>query len=105
MTAPVPGWYADPYGRHEARYFSGAGWTEHVSSHGRAGVDPPGGATHVPTVQRDPAKVRRDVHEAGKAGVAAFAGGGTLFNEPVLVVNQKAKFMEVNNEYAIYDQQ
>jgi uncharacterized protein YxjI len=36
--------------------------------------------------------------------VAAFQGGGSVFNEPVLVVNQKAKLIEVNNEYAIYDQ-
>jgi uncharacterized protein YxjI len=27
-----------------------------------------------------------------------------VFNEPVLVVNQKAKLIEINNEYAIYDQ-
>jgi uncharacterized protein YxjI len=104
MTAPAPGWYADPYGRHEARYFSGTGWTEHVASQGRPGIDPPGGPAHVPTVQRDADKVRRDVHEAGKAGVAGFTGGGTLFSEPVLVVNQKAKFIEISNEYAIYDQ-
>jgi uncharacterized protein YxjI len=32
------------------------------------------------------------------------AGGGTIFTEPVLVVNQKAKLIEVNNEYAIFDQ-
>jgi uncharacterized protein YxjI len=32
------------------------------------------------------------------------AGGGTVFTEPVLVVNQKAKLIEVNNEYAIFDQ-
>ena len=30
-------------------------------------------------------------------------GGGTIFTEPVLVVNQKAKLIELNNEYAIYD--
>jgi uncharacterized protein YxjI len=104
MTAPAPGWYADPYGRHEARYFSGSGWTEHVASQGRSGIDPPGGTSHVPTVQRAPEKIQRDVQSAGKAGVAAFTGGGTLFSEPVLVVNQKAKFIEINNEYAIYDQ-
>ena len=41
-----------------------------------------------------------------KAGVQTGAeqGGGTLFSEPVLVVNQKAKLIEVNNEYAVYDQ-
>src|SRR3954464_11453603 len=105
MTQTTPaGWYADPFGRHEARYFSGAVWTEHVSSHGRAGIDPPGGGSHVPTVQRAPEKVQRDVERAGSAGVAEFAGGGSVFTEPVLVVNQKAKIIEVNNEYAIYDQ-
>ncbi len=107
MTSPAPGWYADPYGRHEARYFSGTGWTEHVTSHGRPGVDPPGtgrAGTHVPTVQRPREKVQRDVQWAAAAGVAGWQGGGTLFTEPILVVNQKAKFMEMSNEYAIYDQ-
>jgi uncharacterized protein YxjI len=104
QQTPPAGWYADPFGRHEARYFSGAVWTEHVSSHGRAGIDPPGGGSHVPTVQRAPEKVQHDVQRAGQAGVAAFQGGGSIFNEPVLVVNQKAKLIEINNEYAIYDQ-
>ncbi|MDT4905733.1 MAG: hypothetical protein QOH52_3749 [Pseudonocardiales bacterium] len=102
---PTPaGWYADPAGKHEKRYFDGQQWTEHVNSHGRPGIDPPGAPGHVPTVQRAPEKVQRDVQRAGSAGVAAFQGGGSLFNEPVLVVNQKAKLLELNNEYAIYDQ-
>jgi uncharacterized protein YxjI len=104
MTNPAPGWYADPFGRHEARYYNGSDWTEHVSSHGRPGMDPPGGGSHVPTVQRAPEQVRHDVQRAGQAGVATYQGGGTVFNEPILVVNQKAKFIEVSNEYAIYDQ-
>src|SRR4051795_2772457 len=104
QQSPPAGWYADPFGRHDARYFSGAVWTEHVSSHGRSSVDPPGGVSHVPTVQRAPEKVRRDVQLAGPAGVAAYTGGGSGFSEPVLVVNQKAKIIEINNEYAIYDQ-
>ncbi len=102
----APGWYADPYGRHEARWFDGNIWTEHVSSHGRQSVDTPAGPGHVPTVQRAPEKVMRDVERAGPAGQAAYQGGGTgsIFSEPILVVNQKAKFIEVSNEYAIYDQ-
>ena len=32
-----------------------------------------------------------------------MAGGGTLFTEPILVVNQKWKMIEVNSEYAGYD--
>ncbi|WP_407548570.1 phospholipid scramblase-related protein [Streptomyces sp. Pv4-95] len=31
-------------------------------------------------------------------------GGGSLFTEPVLVVNQKAKLIEVTNEYGVFDQ-
>ncbi|SHF52846.1 Uncharacterized protein YxjI [Jatrophihabitans endophyticus] len=106
MTQPQApaGWYADPAGKHEQRWFDGTQWTEHVHSHGRQGIDPPGAPGHVPTVQRDSAKVQRDVQRAGQAGTAGFQGGGSIFTEPVLVVNQKAKLIEVNNEYAIYDQ-
>ena len=106
MTQPSApaGWYADPMGRHEKRYYDGQQWTEHVASHGRQSVDAPGGPSHVPTVNRDPARVQRDVQRAGQAGVAGYQGGGTVFTEPVLVVNQKAKLIEINNEYAIYDQ-
>jgi len=32
------------------------------------------------------------------------SAGGTLFTEPVLVVNQKAKIIEVTNQYSVYDQ-
>jgi uncharacterized protein YxjI len=103
-TVPrTPDWYPDPYGRHELRYFDGTQWTEHVASHGRQSVDQPGGTSKVPTVNRATEKVQRDVAKAGAAGGAGDLGGGTLFTEPVLVVNQKAKLIEVNNEYAIYD--
>jgi uncharacterized protein YxjI len=41
-----------------------------------------------------------------QAGVGPVAGGGgTLFTEPVLVVNQKAKLIELVNEYKVFDQQ
>ena len=103
MTQAPPNWYPDPFGRHEMRYFDGANWTEHVSSHGRVSTDPPVGASHVPTVNRPTERVQGDVTRAGlKAG--AVTGGGTLFTEPILVVNQKAKLIEINNEYAVYDQ-
>ena len=59
--------------------------------------------THVPTTQRPTEKiVRRRRRRRGPP--PAPQGGGTIFTEPVLVVNQKAKLIEVNNEYAIYDQ-
>lgn len=33
-------WAADPTGRFQLRYYDGAGWTEHVSTDGVAGIDP-----------------------------------------------------------------
>ncbi|MFI9773703.1 phospholipid scramblase-related protein [Streptomyces sp. NPDC051956] len=51
----------------------------------------------------DPAKVQRQVQQ--QAGVAPTAqGGGSLFTEPILVVNQKAKLIELTNEYTVMDQ-
>ena len=98
-----PNWYPDPMGKHEYRWFDGTNWTDQVSSHGKTSVDPISGPGHVPQVDVKPERFAKGL---AKAGVEAGAtqGGGTLFTEPVLVVNQKAKIIEVNNEYAISDQ-
>ena len=41
-TPAVPaGWYADPAGRFELRYWDGSTWTEHVSRAGQQYTDPP----------------------------------------------------------------
>ncbi len=89
-------------GKHELRYWDGNQWTEHVSSHGKQSVAPVQGASPVPTTARPVEKIVRDVSKAGAE--TPSIGGGTIFTEPVLVVNQKAKLIEINNEYAIYDQ-
>lgn len=102
-TDHAPNWYPDPWGRHEHRYFDGSTWTEHVASHGRQAVDPPGGEGHIPTVRRATERVQRDVTRAGLTP-GEVQGGGSLFTEPVLVVNQKAKLIEINQEFAVYDQ-
>ncbi len=102
-TGHAPNWYADPWGRHEHRYFDGTRWTEHVASHGLQSIDPPGETANIPTVNRKTEKVQRDVTRAGvRAG--HVQGGGSLFDEPVLVVNQKAKMIEINQEFAVFDQ-
>jgi hypothetical protein len=36
---PAAGWYPDPAGHHEQRYWSGSAWTEHISDHGTPGTD------------------------------------------------------------------
>ena len=43
QTTPAvpPGWYTDPAGRYELRYWDGSAWTEHVSRAGQQYRDPP----------------------------------------------------------------
>lgn len=38
-TAPA-GWFADPTGRHQLRYWDASQWTHHVSDNGTVGSDP-----------------------------------------------------------------
>lgn len=40
-SATPAGWYADPSGRYELRYWDGAAWTEHVARGGQQYTDPP----------------------------------------------------------------
>ena len=110
-----PGWYSDPARAHELRYFDGTTWTGHVSDQGVVGVDPlparppAGGAGALDGLDQglsfgevSSAKVQSQVAQnTGAAPVSA--GTGDIFSEPVLVVNQKAKIFELNNEYSISD--
>jgi hypothetical protein len=41
FTGTAPGWFTDPFVRHEQRYWSGTAWTEHVMDSGTPAVDPP----------------------------------------------------------------
>ena len=37
------GWHVDPFGRHAARWWDGAGWSEKIrTDRGGHGIDPPG---------------------------------------------------------------
>ncbi len=101
QAPPEAGWYGDPFGRFEHRYWNGRDWTENVSRGGQTFLDPPTYDAQVPTVDRRTEKVVGDVARAGIQ--APQTGGGTLFTEPVLVVNQKLKLIELNNEYGVYD--
>ncbi|MEU5256107.1 phospholipid scramblase-related protein [Streptomyces longwoodensis] len=101
------GWYPDPHGAAKTlRYWDGARWTDHTHADQQAQAAPaqPPAAPHVPAQPAAPdPRVQRQVQQ--QAGVAAGGpGGGTLFSEPVLVVNQKAKLIELTNEYTVMDQ-
>lgn len=101
-AGPPAGWHPDPSGQFEMRYWDGSQWTEHVAHQGQQGVSPLGPPPrHVQTSSPD--QVQRQVQR--QAGVtAASGGGGHLLDEPVLVVNQKAKLIEITQEFAVYDQ-
>jgi uncharacterized protein YxjI len=102
-SQPEANWYPDPGGKHEHRYWDGTQWTDNVADHGRQSVDPLAG-THVPTTAATVDKIQQQVQV--KAGLQATGeGGGTIFTEPVLVVNQKRKLIELNTEFAVYNQQ
>ncbi|OIK24954.1 phospholipid scramblase-related protein [Streptomyces malaysiense] len=106
------GWYPDPHGAPQTlRYWDGNQWTEHTNSQAQqapAAQQPPVAQQAVPQQQfpqqqAPDARVQRQVQQ--QAGVVAGGpGGGTLFTEPVLVVNQKAKLIELTNEYKVMDQ-
>ncbi|QYG93829.1 DUF2510 domain-containing protein [Iamia sp. SCSIO 61187] len=114
------GWYPDPYGRAEQRWFDGATWTPNVVRGGAPAVESsddwavPAGTDAPHDVQAQVARAASDRHAGGpfasqqvphqQVAPAASSGGGTIFTEPVLVVNQKAKLIEITNEYAVYDQ-
>jgi len=105
-------WYPDPYGRSELRYWDGNVWTDHVSSNGNASIDPVAQAEvkqvgHVPN-EKVAGQVDRHFANAEKRGAkadreAGTVAGGSLLDQQLFVVNQKAKLIEVNNEYAIFD--
>ena len=73
---PPPGWYPDPAGTPGTRWWDGQGWTEHVQQ-----TPPPPPAPQ------------------------PVATGPSLYDQPVLVVSQKTKLIELTNEYAVHDGQ
>ena len=109
-------------GRFEHRYWNGSEWTEHVSSQGVTSVDPVNqpeqGAVGrgMDSVDRfltvgdegNREKIAQQLQDQGWRGAgiqgAVQGGGGSVFNEPILVVNQKAKLLELKQQYSVFDQ-
>jgi hypothetical protein len=106
MSSTPANWYPDPMARHQLRYWDGAKWTEHVSDNGTTAIDHLDGAGPVVTSTTSE-QVQAQVQGEGWRGAGITAstvgGGGTIFTESVLVVNQKAKLLEVISQYAVFD--
>ena len=124
MTNTPANWYDDPTGRHQHRYWDGNEWTSHVSDNGVQGTDDIAAASAAPTEESAPSgldrldagltigdegsKVDEQLHGGGRRGVGiegtVEGGGGGILTEPILVVNQKAKLIELSNQYTVFDQ-
>jgi uncharacterized protein YxjI len=74
---PPPGWYPEPAGGGGTRWWDGQGWTDHVQP-APPPAPPPG---------------------------PRYGGGPSLYEQPVLLVTQKTKLVELTNEYAVLDGQ
>lgn len=127
------GWYPDPHGAPQLlRYWDGSQWTEHTNPAG--GQQQAQAPAQVPQQQAQPQQAQQQpyqqqaapaqqqyhqqaapqqqaqqhqpaaVPQQGVPQQGAAPGAGTLFNQQVLVVNQKAKLIEVTNEYSVFDQ-
>jgi len=116
MSTTPANWYPDPTGRHQLRYWDGNAWTDHVSDNGTQGTDSlqqPRGLDRVDRAmtvgnEGDPAKIQQQLygqekHRSANVTGVSFEGGGSIFDEPILVVNQKAKVIELNNQYRVFD--
>ncbi|MGW6206916.1 phospholipid scramblase-related protein [Streptomyces sp. NPDC055089] len=116
------GWYPDPHGAPQLlRYWDGSQWTEHTNPAGgqQQAQAPaqvpqqhqPQQATQQP-YQQQAVQAHQQAQQHQPAAVpqqgmpqqGGAPGAGTLFNQQVLVVNQKAKLIEVTNEYSVFDQ-
>jgi uncharacterized protein YxjI len=73
---PPPGWYPDPAGSGGTRWWNGVGWTDTVQAAATTPSPP---------------------------GYTGQALGSSLYDQPVLLVNQKTKLIELTNEYAVLD--
>jgi hypothetical protein len=117
QTMPPPGWHPDPSGQHSLRYWDGTQWTDHTQDGPpqqqlpaqmppqQAGWGSPQGYGPDPVrTTHTPDRVQRQVRDQAGAYAPGGGGNGSLFTEPILVVNQKTKIIELTNEYAVFDQ-
>jgi uncharacterized protein YxjI len=101
MTRPStpPGWYPDQQSPRLHRWWDGQAWTANTRpSHDAEAIELDIERAH------DPRRIQQQVAKGTKGRAGGATGGGTLFTEPILVVNQRAKLIEMANEFGVFDQ-
>ena len=73
-----PGWFPDPTGRHDHRWWDGAAWTAHVADAGVAALDPLGEASSE--------RPRASSPPAPRGAPVAVAGGFRPGADPVAIL-------------------
>lgn len=98
-SPPPAGWYPDQQNPRVYRWWDGQAWTSNTRpSHDAEGIELDVEGRH------DPNKIRAQVAKGTQGRSSGLTGGGTLFSEPVLVVNQRAKLIEMASEFGVFDQ-
>jgi hypothetical protein len=90
----VAGWKADPFGRHEHRYWDGTAWTAHVSDAGVTGTDEP-----VPSPEGAPPP------PPPPAAAPAPSGGGGGWRDKLKAVTEQGKELAEKGKQALAEQQ
>ena len=89
MSEQAAGWYNDPYGRFQQRYWNGAAWSEHVATNGVQQVDPMGASTVIPFAIPPTAYTTPTDPEANTTQSVA-----TLGEEPVEPASKVTTFLD-----------
>jgi uncharacterized protein YxjI len=98
---PPPGWYPDPAGSGGTRWWNGMDWTEHVQH--APPLPPPPSPPPSPPAQAAPPPPPLPGPGPQQPGGRQHGPGPSLYDQSVLVVNQKTKLIELTNEYEVYD--
>jgi hypothetical protein len=104
-TAPAAGWMADPFGRHQHRYWDGAQWTAHIANNGTASTDPPSSAkasAPTPAVTTPSSSAATPTAEPGASSAPAGERADTATRTLVLhMINEAHRGTPLENQEVV----